>query len=94
MAKWGRVMTTHRTPEQIAEQTVESFEPDDRMSVNPDDLTYTFGYPLLKDMLVAAIEADRAQRLSDLDLLEDLRQIRDQRGDWRGVLDSLIGDES
>lgn len=50
------------TPEQIAEATVESFESDDRMSVNPHDLTYTFGYPLLKDMLTAAIEADRAQR--------------------------------
>lgn len=51
-----------KTPEQLAEQTVEGFESDDRLTVNEAGDTYSFGYPMLKDMLVAAIEADRAQR--------------------------------
>lgn len=39
-------------------------------------------------------EPEAAPTIDDnTDLIEDLRQIRDQRGDWRGVLDSLIGDD-
>lgn len=67
-----------KTPEQIAEQTVESFEPDDRMTVNGD--TYSLGYPLLKDVLVSAIE-DYRQHLS----LSDARDILDRHG-ARGVI--------
>ena len=67
-----------KTPEQIAEQTVESFEPDDRMTVNGD--TYSLIYPLLKDMLVSAID-DYRQNLA----LDDARDILDRHG-ARGVI--------
>lgn len=52
-----------KTPEQIAEQEVEGFESDPRFTVNEDATAYTFGYPVLKDLIVSAIEADRAQLL-------------------------------
>lgn len=50
-------------------------------------------YSTTAQMIVAAIEADRAQRgltLSDPDVQADLRQIRDRSGDWKWVLEDLL----
>lgn len=45
----------------------------------------------VRQLMVRAIEKDREQRNGAL--RDYLRQVRRQEGDWRGVLDLLIGDE-
>ena len=72
---------TIKTPEQIAEETYLT------MPAWPTTAPKRCDFIAL---MTLAIEADRAQR--DGALADALRQIRRQEGDWRGLLDHLIGD--
>lgn len=61
-----------RIPEKIAEHAVEAFESDPRLTVNENADLYMVGYPALKDLIVSAIEADREQRLTLPEGIEEI----------------------
>ena len=87
-------MNTIKTPEQIANKwayTVDAYQDSAEEVGHPDGQPVIETFPQLAGIIWAAIKEDRAQR--DQQLQADLRLIRDESGDWRGLLDSLIDNE-